>query len=143
MNTDGLILYIVKPNNGTYKIYMKNNLSNIDKKNIIPSVKGIIYRENEFYSKGTFYILASNNFFVKDEYNLEELKYFFKHNNNKFHIFYKDTYWGYYFIKFYSSMTNEEYKNKFDLNNKEDYSCFFSYSQNVGTIEEFDNLILK
>jgi hypothetical protein len=122
---------------------MKNNLSNIDEKKIIPSVKGIIYRENEFYNKGTFYILASNNFFVKDEYDTEELKYFFKHNSSKFHIFFKDTYWGYYFIKLFSSMTNEEYKNKFDLNNKEDNSCFFSYSQNVGTIEEFEKLILK
>ena len=137
------ILYVVKPNNGIYNIYMKNNLSNIDEKKIIPSVKGIIYRENEFYGKGTFYLLASNNFFIKDKYDLEEFKKFLIHNINRFHIFYKDIYWGYYFIKLFSSMTNEEYKNKFDLNNKEDNSCFFSYSQNVGTIEEFEKLILK
>jgi hypothetical protein len=133
-------LYVVRSLNNMFYVYLKSDLSSLDDKKIMASIKHISLKEHEFYKNGVFYLLTDNCFFEKSEYSINEFKNYLKMNKN-FNIFYKDTFNSFYYIKFYSSLTDEEYKNKFDLINKDDYSSFFPISQNVGTIEEFEKII--
>jgi len=140
------MLYMVIKDNNKYNVLTKNNYLLLDNKSILPSIKRIISNDNYITNKGSYYIYIETNKenLLKTKYENDDLM---KHLNSLedaiITIFYKDKYWERNYVKFYSNLSNENFKDFFEINEEERDSIFFSTSQIISSLADFEKFYYK
>mgnify|MGYP003979196059 FL=1 len=140
------MLYMVIKDNNKYNVLTKNNYLLLDNKSILPSIKRIISNSSYISNKGSYYIYIETNTenLLKTKYENDDLM---KHLNSLedtiIVIFYKDKYCGSNYVKVYSNLSNKNFKDLFEINEEERESIFFSTSQIISSLANFEEFYYK
>ena len=142
------MLYMVTKNGNKYNIVSKNNYLLLENKSILPSVERIMSNERFVSNNDSYYIYidTNNENSLKKRYENDDLaKYLNSLEDTIITIFYKDKYWGSNYVKFYSNLSNENFKEFFETNDdeEEENASFFCTSQIISSIADFQKFYYK
>lgn len=148
-NSEGRIkmLYMVIKDENKYNIVSKNNYLLLENKSILPSVERIMSNDRYIPNNDSYYIYIETNSenSLKKKYENDDLFHYLNSlEDSIITIFYKDKYWGSNYVKFYSNLSNENFKEFFNINDEEEEnSYFFCTSQIISSIADFQKFYYK